>query len=140
MKIPVKRWLTVGGCIALCAAVLLLVWRAWPSLPLWTGDWELSDLKNDSLWGMVLIDIQSEETAAFYHVEQLGVYVLEADEAQGAYQAGVRSGDRLVALNGQTVGNTPDLTQMQTLLDAEEPVKLTLERGNREITVCVAGV
>lgn len=63
----------------------------------------------DDYLGMVLLDIQTEETAKHYHVSQTGVYVLEAVENAAAYRAGVRSGDRLVSCNGQEVTLSSDL-------------------------------
>lgn len=63
--------------------------------------------------GMLLIDIADKETASSYHVEECGVYVLAVDENSQAYDAGVRSGDRIVSINGMRVGSTSELEDVQ---------------------------
>ncbi len=60
--------------------------------------------------GLVLIGIDNDKVAASYHVDEFGVYVLAVDEESQAYDAGVRSGDRLISVNG---------TQIQTISQYE---------------------
>lgn len=68
-----------------------------------------------SPFGMVLINIADESAAASYHVDEFGVYVLAVDENSQAYRAGVRSGDRIVSLNGTPIHSTGDLEAVQRL-------------------------
>ncbi len=92
-----------------------------PSMP------DLSSPYGQSL-GMVLIDIQSEETAAYFHVSQLGVYVLAVDESSAAYAAGLRSGDRITAFNGAQVSGTADINDQAPTGDSLEAVQITIQR------------
>lgn len=92
--------LAVMCCLCLIAAVLLAAERSY-----WR---EREEPAGGSPLGMVLIDVDSERAAASYHVEQLGVYVLAVDENSQAYHAGVRSGDRIVSLNGARIFSTSE--------------------------------
>lgn len=92
----------------------------------------------DAMLGLVLIDITDEDTAAFYHVAEQGVYVLAADESSPAYLAGVRSGDRIVAVNGVLVDASGELTAIQAALPVGEPLVLLISRGAEGLMLTVA--
>lgn len=72
---------------------------------------DLTQEQNTSL-GMLLIDIQTQETAAHFHVNELGVYVLSVDEDSAASRAGLCSGDRIVSCNGQPISTTADFSEL----------------------------
>ena len=82
--------------------------------------------------GMVLLDIQSADTASFYHVSELGVYVLAVREESEAELAGVLSGDRLVSANGLAIESSSVLSD---LIGEGQPVELTLARGAEQLSV-----
>ncbi len=84
---------------------------------------------NDGTLGMVLIDIVDDDTAAFYHVSEKGVYVLAVEENSQAYQAGVRSGDRIVSANSVDIGVSGDLSALQAGLASGDTLVLSLSRG-----------
>lgn len=92
----------------------------------------------DAMLGLVLIDITDEDTAAFYHVAEQGVYVLAVDESSPAYLAGVRSGDRIVAANGVPVDASGELTAIQAALPVGERLVLLLSRGAEGLMLTVA--
>ena len=66
----------------------------------------------DDPLGMVLIDIQSGDTAQMYNVRSYGVYVLAVTDESPAMEAGLASGDRILSLNGQKVSTTGELTDL----------------------------
>ncbi len=83
---------------------------------------------SDETLGMVLIDIADDEAAAYYHVEEMGVYVLAVQESSPAEEAGVRSGDRIVSLNGVEVRQSSELFALQSTLSGPNLMELVLER------------
>ncbi|MDD3411454.1 MAG: PDZ domain-containing protein, partial [Eubacteriales bacterium] len=110
--------------------VVLAVVTAGLSLPK-VVDAKEADCGQDPL-GMVLLDIQSADTASFYHVSEFGVYVLAVREQSEAERAGVLSGDRLVSANGLTIESSAALSE---LIGAGQPVELTLARGAERLSV-----
>ena len=83
----------------------------------------------DASLGMMLIDIADEKAAASYHVDMLGVYVLMVEEEGPAFRAGVRSGDRLVSVDGKPVRNTIDFMNLQQGFVHQQKINFDFRRG-----------
>ena len=101
-------WLCMG-MLLLCA--LALACYLLPGLRNQT-----EQILDGSAMGMMLIEIPDAGSASFYHVDALGVYVLAVNEKSQAYRLGVRSGDRIVSMNGTEVNSESQLTQEQKAL------------------------
>ncbi|MEO0998520.1 MAG: RIP metalloprotease RseP [Pseudomonadota bacterium] len=54
-----------------------------------------------------------------------------------AADAGMRAGDRIVAIDGQPVGNFNDLVDYMSAVTTAAPIELLLDRGGRELAVTV---
>ena len=80
-------------------------------------------------FGLMLIDIDDEDTAESYHVQDHGVYVLAVQEESPACQAGVGAGDRLLSVNELPVEDTSAFVAMQDQFRAGEQVRLDFQRG-----------
>lgn len=91
-----KRVIVTAAAALAAVAIALGLWLLWESRADITGQTVLGDGALD----MVLIDIEDQDAASHYHVNTLGVYVLAVDQGSEAYEAGVRSGDRIVSANG----------------------------------------
>ena len=130
-----RRGLTrmaVGLCLVMLAAVMgTLAWRLMPR------DDYAAPLGSDATMGMVLIDITDEDAASYYHVTNLGVYVLAVDESSAAYLAGVRSGDRIVSLNGVQVSQSAEFEALRDALEPGAAMELSLEREGAQAHVIV---
>ena len=83
-------------------------------------------------FGMVLLDVDDEQTAASYHVEECGVYVLAVQENSAAAHAGVSSGDRLMHVNEQRLSSSAQFVQMQESFSHMQPVLMQFSRGHGE--------
>ncbi|MDO4350418.1 MAG: PDZ domain-containing protein [Eubacteriales bacterium] len=96
-------------------------------------------LQSDDSLDMLLIDIADGDAAAHYHVGVLGVYVLAVDEHSAAYAAGVRSGDRIISLNGVSVDSSAQFAGLRE--EMEQPMELVLSRGEdgELLTITLAG-
>lgn len=92
-----KRVIVTAAAALAAVAIALGLWLLWESRADITGQTVLGDGALD----MVLIDIEDQDAASHYHVNTLGVYVLAVAQGSEAYEAGVRSGDRIVSANGQ---------------------------------------
>jgi len=79
--------------------------------------------------GMMLIDIADEQSATSYHVDTPGVYVLMVEEQSPAFRAGVRSGDRLVSVNGIPMGSTVDFIALQEKFVHQQRIRVDFHRG-----------
>ena len=115
----------MGVCLAAAGAMMLIALAL--ALPE-----EEPPLIPDAAFGMVLIDIADEEAAASYHVETLGVYVLVVEEKSPAFAAGVRSGDRLVSMNGIPVSSSIQFITLQEKLKPMQMVNIHFQRGLTE--------
>ncbi|MEA5015730.1 MAG: PDZ domain-containing protein [Candidatus Limiplasma sp.] len=88
--------------------------------------------------GLVLVDIDREETAKEFHVKDLGVYILAADEQGRAFRSGLRSGDRLLALAGTPVRSSAEVNAALSQEAGAESVTVTLLRQGEEKAVVLA--
>ncbi len=68
---------------------------------------------------------------AFIPAEKVGA--LYIDEQGFAHQLGIRTGDRMVAINGQPVTRFGELMSVKTL--SADRVTVTVERGDRQVTL-----
>ena len=101
------------AAVWLCVGMLLLCVLALARYLLPALQNQAEQTLDGSAMGMMLIEIPDPDSASFYHVETLGVYVLAVDEKSQAYRLGVRSGDRIVSLNGTEVTSSSQLTETQ---------------------------
>lgn len=126
-----KKWLWVF----LAAFVIMIAILLWQLLPILVPSarteprdntlMDLAEEQDDSL-GILLIDIQTQETAARFHVSALGVYVLVIDENSAASRAGLCSGDRIVSLNGYPISSTSDFSDFAS--QRGEAISLVVRR------------
>lgn len=82
--------------------------------------------------GLLLIDVATPEQAEAYDVTECGVYVLAVSESSPAQRAGMRSGDRVTALNGVEVLTVADLYDLLSRVEEGEPTRLTVLRAGEE--------
>lgn len=106
---------------AVCAVALVCIAAAYLR--------EKEDVIPSGTLGMALIDIMDEDAAASYHVEELGIYVLAVEQQSQAERAGIRSGDRLVRVNGQPVANTGEFASVQERFEPMQTIRLDFQRG-----------
>lgn len=55
--------------------------------------------------GVTLVNISDERTAMSYGVDELGVYILKVSENSNASYAGLKTGDRLISVDGEIIEN-----------------------------------
>ena len=81
--------------------------------------------------GMEFVDINSNDTAFYYGVNQLGCYVLSVNTGSNAESAGFRRGDLITAVNGQAVSTSADISKALENNKVGDTVTLTVSRSGK---------
>lgn len=85
--------------------------------------------------GVTLIHISDERTAMMYRVSKTGIYILQVESNSNASNAGLRSGDYLVSINGTKITSTKDVENILENISPGDTLSITIERGGQEKTV-----
>ena len=81
--------------------------------------------------GMKFVDINSYDTAFYYNVNKLGVYVLSVDKGSKAEEAGFHSGDLITAVNGTEVSSTADINKALKNKSVGDTVNFSVSRSGK---------
>lgn len=89
----------------------------------------------DDPLGAVLLDLDTPEAISTYHVSRAGTYVLAVGADTPAQAAGLRSGDCIMAVDGQSVGSS---TELLGLLKTGGEYTLGILRADEQATVTLS--
>lgn len=78
----------------------------------------------------------TESDSARFNLPQ-GVYVYAVGEGSAAEEAGIRQGDIITAIDGQSVGNPDELNEVKNKHKAGESVSLSIWRGGETMEVAL---
>lgn len=84
--------------------------------------------------GIQVLTINNAQDAMQYGVTSYGVYILRVDAGGGAEKAGLRMGDRIMAVDGIVVNQNSDLTDYLAEKAVGDVVTLQIERDGRVLT------
>ena len=79
--------------------------------------------------GMEFIDVNTESMAWMYGLSNLGCYVYRVDSGSNAAQAGFKSGDLILKVDGKEVDTTEDIEAVIDGKKLGDKVKFTVMRG-----------
>jgi len=85
--------------------------------------------------GLVLLDIQTEQVAAFLYVSGPGVYVLAISRRSPASRADIHPGDCILQLNDEPVTDATELLSFLNGLGNGEAATILLRRGLDQLTI-----
>ena len=87
--------------------------------------------------GMQFVDIQSQGTAFYYNVNELGVYVLSVESGSKAEAAGFASGDMITAVNGTSVSTQAEIEKALDNNKVGDVVTFSVKRrgATREVSL-----
>ena len=90
--------------------------------------------------GMEFVDINSNDTAFYYGVNELGCYVLSVNTGSNAESAGLKRGDMITAVNGTTVSSSSDISKALENNKVGDTVTLTVKRNGQtqDISITLA--
>ena len=81
--------------------------------------------------GMEFVDINSNDTAFYYGVNDLGCYVLSVGSGSNAESAGFKRGDLIVAVNDTNVSSSADISKALEDNKVVDTVKMTVKRNGK---------
>lgn len=87
--------------------------------------------------GITIIDIEDEQTALMYRVSEPGLYVYSVNSGSAAQQAGLKSGDRIISINGVEVDNKTDFQKELKNHSVGETITLKIQRGTNTLDLQV---
>ncbi len=82
--------------------------------------------------GVTLVDISDTQTAMMYRVQQLGVYVAQAEDGNG-----LQPGDMIVAINGTEITAAPEVKEVLSGHSIGDTISVVVVRGNVQQTIPV---
>ena len=85
--------------------------------------------------GVSVVDITDQQTAFYYRVPQLGVYVAGVQDGSAAQAAGLKVGDGIVAVGEKEVSGSAELKNALAGYKAGDAVELTILRDGGRLTV-----
>ncbi|MDF2568002.1 MAG: hypothetical protein K0R90_1458 [Oscillospiraceae bacterium] len=83
--------------------------------------------------GINVVDILDTQTAMMYRVQELGVYILKATEANSQFQAG----DRIVSIDGTKIESSSNVSSVIQKHSVGDVIKVVVERNNTEMTLSI---
>lgn len=85
--------------------------------------------------GVGLTEISDSQSARYYGVRNLGVYVTAVEENSPAKEAGLEENDYLVAIDGQQFTTISEMKQLLNEHEVGDSVEIILVRGSRTLVV-----
>lgn len=76
----------------------------------------------------------SETQSRMYNIP-VGVYVSEVYEGGAADQGGIKKGDVIIAVNGETIKNYEELNGIKNKFKAGDKITLTVTRGDQDLDI-----
>lgn len=77
------------------------------------------------------------ELMSFYYRMPKGVYVFAVSEGSGADKAGIRAGDIIIAIQGESITTNDELSEIKNQYKVGDTVTLTIYRGGENFDVDV---
>ena len=87
--------------------------------------------------GISLIDINSDQMAWMYRVEEKGTYVYSVTTGSAADDAGLHAGDRLVSVDGTEIGSISELKEYLQTVSVGDSLSFVISRSGQNQTVTV---
>lgn len=87
--------------------------------------------------GVTLLDIDSDQMAWMYGVNEKGVYLYSVNQGGAADKAGLQAGDRIVAIDGTEVDTVAEVKQVLEAATVGQDMKFTISRNGRQTTINV---
>ena len=81
--------------------------------------------------GITMLNLTTPELAERYDVDVTGVYISAVEPGSLAESYGLKSGDRLVALNGEEITSGHQVTEHMATVKPNDTVSLTIVRGGK---------
>ena len=87
--------------------------------------------------GVTIVDVSDANTAQQMGVSATGVYVVQVTAGSGAESAGVKAGDRIIAVDDTAVSTSNDVKSYLADKNVGDTVNLQVERDGKVLTLAV---
>lgn len=87
--------------------------------------------------GIRMIEIKDEETMDLYNVDEKGIYVYEAIQGGNAANAGIKTGDRLVSINGTEIDKAETAQKIIKKVKKGDTLKIVVSRDGRKKVITI---
>lgn len=87
--------------------------------------------------GLSLVDINNEQTAWMYRVNELGTYIYSIIGGSSAAEAGLQPGDRLISVNGTEITCFNDLKTLLEDVSVGDELTFVVSRAGETLTLTV---
>lgn len=84
--------------------------------------------------GVTLLDVSDGMYAMLYRVDAVGVYVQSVSENSDAEKAGIRIGDRIVSIDGDTIKESTDVKKIISSKSPGDKVSIVVSRNGKDKT------
>ena len=113
------------------------------AIPIDTAKTVIEDLINQGYvsgrfkLGVSLTDVTSQQQAYQYNVSELGVYVSSVDTNSNASKGGMKSGDRIVSIDGKEVSSASEVMTIIKSHTAGDKVTIIVSRNSSQRTLTI---
>ncbi len=87
--------------------------------------------------GLSIVDINSNQMAWMYRVNELGTYIYSLTADSSAAQAGLQPGDRIVSVNDTEIGSYDDLKALLETVSVGEELTFVISRSGQQLEIPV---
>jgi len=87
--------------------------------------------------GLSIVDINSNQMAWMYRVNELGTYIYSLTADSSAAQAGLQPGDRIVSVNGTEIGSYDDLKALLETISVGDELTFVVSRSGQTLEIPV---
>lgn len=87
--------------------------------------------------GLSIVEINNEQTAWMYRVNELGTYIYSITADSSAAEAGLQPGDRIVAVNGTEIGSYDDLKAFLKTVSVGDSLRFAVSRSGQPLEITV---
>ena len=87
--------------------------------------------------GLSIVEINNEQTAWMYRVNELGTYIYSITADSSAAEAGLQPGDRIVAVNGTEIGSYDDLKEFLKTVSVGDSLRFAVSRSGQPLEITV---
>ncbi|MBQ7051163.1 MAG: trypsin-like peptidase domain-containing protein [Firmicutes bacterium] len=87
--------------------------------------------------GLSIVDINSNQMAWMYRVNELGTYIYSLTADSSAAQAGLQPGDRIVSVNGTEIGSYDDLKALLETVSVSDELTFVVSRSGQTLEIPV---
>jgi len=87
--------------------------------------------------GLSIVEINNEQTAWMYRVNELGTYIYSISTNSSAAEAGLQPGDRIVAVNGTEIESYDDLKAFLKTVSVGDTLRFVVSRSGQPVEINV---